>query len=68
VSVEFYDVKLRKKVQVPEQDVVKTTFSTKGGQVRYGLRGKTADGRTLTKFVSKSDWDKMNVPVEQEKK
>jgi len=36
---------------------VKTTFTTKNGQTRYGLRGKTKDGRTLTKFVSKKDWD-----------
>ncbi|MBN1201680.1 MAG: hypothetical protein JXJ20_07490 [Anaerolineae bacterium] len=62
MPIEFYDVKIRKKVSVPESDVVKTTFTTKKGQVRYGLRGKTADGRTLTKFVSKSDWESMNLP------
>ncbi|MBN1967003.1 MAG: hypothetical protein JW910_20285 [Anaerolineae bacterium] len=62
MAIEFYDVKFRKKVSLPEKDVVKTTFTTKNGQLRYGLRGKTADGRTLTKFVSKSDWEKMNLP------
>jgi hypothetical protein len=56
-DIEFYDVKTRKKVKLPESDVVKTTFTTKNGQTRYGLRGKTKDGRTLTKFVSKKDWD-----------
>lgn len=56
-EIEFYDVKTRKKVKLPESDVVKTTFTTKNGQTRYGIRGKTKDGRTLTKFVSKKDWD-----------
>ncbi len=56
-DIEFYDVKTRKKVKVSEADVVKTTFTTKNGQTRYGLRGKTKDGRTLTKFISKADWE-----------
>jgi hypothetical protein len=62
VAIEFYDVKIREKVQIPESDVVKTTFTTKKGQVRYGLRAKTSDGRNLTKFVSKSDWERLNLP------
>jgi hypothetical protein len=62
VAIEFYDVKTRQKVSLPEADVVKTTFTTKNGQTRYGLRGKTKDGRTLTKFVSKTDWETMNLP------
>ena len=61
-SIEFYDVKTRKKVAVDEKGVVKVTFTTKTGQKRYGLRAKTSDGRNLTKFISKSDWDKMRVP------
>ncbi|MBC7812416.1 MAG: hypothetical protein H7175_14765 [Burkholderiales bacterium] len=62
MAVEFYDVKLKKKVTVDDKDVTKTTFKTSNGQVRYGLRGKTSDGRSLTKFVSKTDWDGMSVP------
>lgn len=58
-SVEFYDVKTRNKVKVDDKDVTKTKFTTKNGQVRYGLRGKTEDGRNLTKFVSQKDWDKL---------
>jgi len=64
MAIDFYDVKLRKKVSIAESNVRKTTFQTKNGQVRYGLRAKTEDGRNLTKFVSKGDWDKLNVPVE----
>lgn len=64
-DVEFYDVKTRKKVSIEEKNVLKTTFTTKNGQVRYGYRGKTSDGRMLTKFVSKADWDKAKYPEEK---
>lgn len=62
MAVEFYDVKTRKKVKVEDKLVVKTKFTTKNGQVRYGLRGKTEDGRNLTKFVSQKDWEKSKFP------
>ncbi|MBE2184921.1 MAG: hypothetical protein IAE89_15940 [Anaerolineae bacterium] len=65
MAVEFYDVKTRKKVSIDDKNVKKTTFTTKNGQTRYGLRGKTSDNRTLTKFVSKGDWDKSSYPVEK---
>ncbi len=61
MAIEFYDVKLRKKVSLEEKEVTKTTFTTKNGQTRYGLRGKTKDGRNLTKFVSKAQWDSLKV-------
>lgn len=63
MAIEFYDVKLRKKVSLDEKEVTKTTFTTKNGQTRYGLRGKTKDGRNLTKFVSKAQWDSLKVKV-----
>jgi hypothetical protein len=66
MSVSFYDVKTRQKVDVPESDVSKTKYerTTKEGkvQVRYALRGKF-DGRNLTKFVGQVDWDAFNGPV-----
>ena len=61
VAIEFYDVKLRKKVALDETDVTKSTFTSKNGQTRYGLRGKTEDGRNLTKFVSKAQWDELKI-------
>jgi hypothetical protein len=64
-NIDFYDVKTKKKVSISDKEVKKTTFTTKNGQTRYGLRAKTSDGRNLTKFVSKGDWDKLNVPVEK---
>ncbi|MCL4247013.1 MAG: hypothetical protein KJ065_02555 [Anaerolineae bacterium] len=63
MSVEFYDVKLRSKVKIDDKKISKTTFEGANGSVRYGIRGETADGRMLTKFVSKDDWDKMSYPV-----
>ena len=62
MSIEFYDVKLRKKVTVPDNRVTKITITQKNGQVRYAFRGLTDDGRKLTKFCSKSDWDASKVP------
>jgi hypothetical protein len=64
MAIEFYDVKLKKKVSIAESNIKKTTFTTKNGQVRYGIRAKTDDGRNLTKFVNKATWDSLNVPTE----
>jgi hypothetical protein len=61
-SVEFYDVKYKKKVMIDESKIVKVTFTTKNGGLRYGIRGTTGDGRPLTKFVNKATWDSMKVP------
>lgn len=63
MAVKFYDVKLRQEVMLDESKVEKVEYKreTKDGgtQVRYALRGKTSDGRNLTKFVSKADYDRM---------
>jgi hypothetical protein len=64
MAIEFYDLKLKKKVMIEESNVRKVTFDTKSG-VRYGLRATTDDGRKLTKFIGKGDWDNLNVPVEK---
>lgn len=64
-TIEFYDVKTRKKVTLDASRVLKTTFNTNDGQVRYALRARTDDGRSLTRFVSKFDWDRMKITVEK---
>lgn len=61
MPIEFYDVKLRKKVAVDDSKIRKVTFDTKSG-LRYGLKGKTEDGRKLTTFVSKANWDSYTFP------
>jgi hypothetical protein len=55
---EFYDVKARKKVTA---DVTEKVTYGKGGRKRFALRGKTADGRNLTKFVSQDAWKTADV-------
>ncbi|MBW3537998.1 hypothetical protein KY386_00720 [Candidatus Parcubacteria bacterium] len=60
MSVQFYDVKSRQAVEVPESDVTKVkyerTTSTGKNQVRYALRGNY-DGRKVTKFVNQATWE-----------
>ena len=66
VDIQFYDVKSRQKVSVPESDVKRTKYqreTSKGMQTRYALRG-TYNGSKLTKFVSQADWEKINAPEE----
>jgi hypothetical protein len=61
--MEFYNVKKRKKVNIPDNQVKKTTYGQEG-RIRYALRGTDDDGTNLTKFVSKDTYDSMNVPEE----
>jgi hypothetical protein len=58
MKASFYDVKARTKV---ETDVTEKKEYTVNGGTRYAIKGKTADGRTLTKFVSKTDYDNTTV-------
>ena len=66
MTIEFYDVRKRAKVGVAEDQIKKTSFEreTKSGktQVRYAIVA-LVDGSKLTKFVSKDDWEKLNVPT-----
>jgi hypothetical protein len=67
MEIQFYDVKTRQKVGVPESDLRKTKFTkeTKEGGTRatYALLA-THDGRKLMKFCSKADWEALAVPEE----
>ena len=67
MEIQFYDVKSRQKVSVPESQIRKTKFerTTKDGttQTRYALRA-VHEGTKLTKFCSRADWEALNVPEE----
>jgi hypothetical protein len=67
MAIEFYDVKLREKVQIPESEVKKTTYERPGKDgkinVRYAFRAVN-NGTKLTKFASKEDWDALDAPIE----
>ena len=54
----FFDVKLRKKVEVEVTE--KVTYGPPGKE-RYAIRAKTDDGRNLTKFVKKDFWEKLEI-------
>ena len=67
MAIEFYDVKLREKVSIPESEVRKTTYEREGKEgkanVRYALRAEN-EGTKLTKFVSQADWEALEAPLE----
>ena len=54
MKMKFYDVKTRQNV---ETEVTEKKEYQSRGQVRYAVRGKTSDGRALTRFVSKEVYD-----------
>ncbi len=58
MKAEFYDVKSREKISA---DVTEKVKYGKDGRERYAFRGKTSDGRNLTRFVGKAEWDKTKV-------
>ena len=65
MAIEFYDVKLREKVQIPESEVKKVKYekTSKEGKVnvRYAFKAVN-EGTNLTKFASKDDWDALDAP------
>lgn len=68
MPIQFYDVKSRQKVDIPESDVRRTTYEQKGKDgstnTRYALRA-TYNGTNLTKFVKQTDWEALSsAPVE----
>ncbi len=58
MKTSFYDIKKKEKVETEVTDKKEYTVN---GDKRYALKGKTADGRNLTRFVSKADYDKVTV-------
>lgn len=63
-DIEFFDVKGKKRVSINDSNITKTMFEGAGGRKTYAIRGKTEDGRYLTKFVSKASYDEMTVKEE----
>lgn len=61
--MEFYNVKKRKKVEIPDDQLKKTTYKGRGDTIRYALRA-VDDGVNLTKFVNKETYDSLDVPEE----
>ena len=61
--IEFYNVKKKSKVQIPEDRVEKKVYTRKlkSGKesTRYAFASVDDDGTKLTKFCSKADYDSL---------
>ena len=58
----FYDVKTKSSVTAAITEV--KSYGT-AGRTRYAVKGKTKDGRPLTSFVSKADWEKAKAALKK---
>lgn len=61
MSVEFYNVRKKAKVKVDAAKIEKVEYkkkTSKGEQVRYAFKAIDDDGTKLTKFCSKTDFEK----------
>lgn len=63
--IEFYNVKLKKKVQIDPSKVSGRAYEkiSKDGKltIRYSLRATDEDGTKLSKFCTKLDYDAMEL-------
>ena len=59
--MEFYNVKTREKVDIPESDLRKRTLVQKNGRHTYAVTGEE-NGTKLFRFVSKQQYDDLQVP------
>jgi len=62
LKTEIYDAKLKKKVLVPLHDTWKVKVEGKNGKIRYLLKAKSEDGRTLSRSVSEDLWHRYAAP------
>ncbi len=59
--MEFYNVKTRQKVDIPESDLRKRILVQKSGKHAYAVTAEE-DGAKLFRFVSKQQYDDLQVP------
>ena len=59
--MEFYNVKTRQKVDIPESGLRKRTVIQKNGRSTYAVTGEE-NGTKLFGFVSKQQYDALQVP------
>ena len=62
MSIQFYDIKNKRKVSIADGDISKRTIRTKSG-TRYQLVGETRDNRLVYRFVSQADYKSSNYPI-----
>ena len=59
--MEFYNVKTRQKVEIPDGDLRKNTLVQRNGRRTYLVTGEE-NGTKLVRFVSKQQYDALQVP------
>ena len=59
--MEFYNMKTRQKVDIPESGLRKRTLVQKNGSQTYAVTGEE-NGTKLFRFVSKQQYDALQVP------
>ena len=59
--MEFYNVRTRQKVDIPESGLRKRTMVRKDGRRTYAVTGEE-NGAKLVRFVSKQQYDALQVP------
>ena len=59
--MEFYNVKTRQKVDIPESALRKRTLVRKNGRQTYAVTGEE-NGTELFRFVTKQQYDALQVP------
>ena len=59
--MQFYNVKTRQKVHIPESGLRKRVVVRKNGRHTYAVTGEE-DGAKLVRFVSKQQYDALQVP------
>lgn len=59
--MEFYNVKTRQTVDIPESGIRKRTMVQKNGRQTYAVTGEE-NGTKLVRFVSKQQYDALKVP------
>ncbi len=59
--MEFYNVKTRQRVDLPENVLRKRTIVQKNGKNTYAVTGEE-NGTKLVRFVSKQQYDALQVP------
>ena len=59
--MEFYNVKTRQRVDIPESGLRKRTLVQKSGRRTYAVTGEE-NGTKLVRFVSKQQYDALQMP------
>ncbi len=63
--MEFFNVRKREKVDIPDDKIKKTTYGRETSRVRYAVRAVDDDGTNLTKFISKETFNSLKVPEDK---